>query len=437
MTVKPRDRENSTSDHSMDLPRFHGNGKTRDEGLLQRGQVAFNLAIRSRTYRTLMLVIVATLFLFWLLSDTSKAPRPETPERVNKRVLVTGAAGFIGMHLSLRLKRQGDYVVGLDNFNDYYDQEIKRERAFELYKAEIRLARADVCDAQALIELIDEHKITHITHLAAQAGVRYSLENPGAYIRSNITCFVTLLEVLRMHFPNVILAYASSSSVYGTNEKVPFSTSDRVDKPASLYGATKRSNELMAHVYHDIYKLKVSGLRFFTVYGPFGRPDMAIYKFTENILSKKPIPVFEGGKLQRDFTYVDDIVQGIEYILDLGAEEEVFNLGKGNPERVTELISLIEERLGEKAEIDWKPFQPGDVPITYADTTKTYQLVSYTPGTTLRSGLHKYVDWHKEFRQRRNDDSWDEHVKQRNEQLEAYWKDYLGKDSRLADDSLL
>ncbi len=313
-----------------------------------------------------------------------------------KRTLVTGAAGFIGYHLAKYLKNHGQEVLGLDNFNDYYSVDLKKARAQELDELGCPIALVDLTDFQSLQKTIETFKPTHIVHLAAQAGVRYSLKNPQAYLDSNITGFTNLLEVLKDH-PHIHTTYASSSSVYGNNSKVPFSENDTSDQPINLYGATKKSNELMAYAYHSLYQIPLFGLRFFTVYGPWGRPDMAYYLFSQAILEDRPIDVFEGKSIRRDFTYIDDIVQGIVATMNLKPGYNVFNLGNNNPVYLNDFISTIEDVLGKKAVYNLLPQAAGDMQVTYADLSKSQQLLNYQPTTDLHTGLQKFADWFKPY----------------------------------------
>lgn len=309
----------------------------------------------------------------------------------NVSVLVTGGAGFIGHHVIRELKQRGITAIAIDNFNDYYSVHLKKTRANitgSVYKV-------DVCDSTKIRDLIKQYRITHVIHLAAQAGVRYSIQHPQAYVKSNVECFVQLLEVLKS--TNIQLVYASSSSVYGKNTKVPFSESDPVVQPVSLYAATKRENELLAHVYWDMYKLRSIGLRFFTVYGPMGRPDMAYYSFTKNIMEGKPIDVFNHGKLSRDFTYVSDIVDGIIRCLQIDYEYEILNLGRGEPQELMTFIRTIEAAVGKKAVIRYKPMAKGDVLTTYADISKAVHLLGYDPKVSLQEGIELFVEWYKEY----------------------------------------
>lgn len=310
-----------------------------------------------------------------------------------KHILVTGAAGFIGFHLSKLLKNRGDRVIGFDNFNGYYDPSLKRSRAQELAKLEIPVIEGDICESDQLQNLVNRHELTHFVHLAAQAGVRYSLTNPQAYMKTNLEGFVNVLEICRQH-PRIKLIYASSSSVYGLNTKIPFSTEDRTDQQASLYGVTKKTNELLAATYHHLYQIPVTGLRFFTVYGPWGRPDMAYFQFTKAILEESPIQIFNQGQMKRDFTYIDDIIDGIAAAVDLGAENEIFNLGNHQPVELMQMVELIEQCLGKKAHKVFAPMQPGDVIETYAEIEKSRQKLGFLPKTSLSEGIPKFVDWY-------------------------------------------
>ena len=313
-----------------------------------------------------------------------------------KHIFVTGAAGFIGFHLMKFLKNLGNSVVGLDNFNDYYDPLLKRNRAKELVKLNIPLIEGDISDVVLLKKIVEENQITHFVHLAAQAGVRYSLENPQAYVKANIEGFVNVLEICR-HFPKIKLVYASSSSVYGLNTKIPFSVEDRTDQQASLYGVTKKTNELLATTYHHLYQIPVTGLRFFTVYGPWGRPDMAYFQFTKAILEDRPIQIFNQGKMRRDFTYIDDIVQGISASVDLEGENEIFNLGNHQPVDLMEMVNLIENCLGKKAKKVFAPMQAGDVVETYADVSLSEKKLGFVPQTKLEEGIPRFIDWYLKY----------------------------------------
>lgn len=313
-----------------------------------------------------------------------------------KRIFITGIAGFIGFHLALALRKRGDHVFGCDNFNSYYDPGLKRHRASKLASQEIFISECDIVDQESILKILKEKSITHIVHLAAQAGVRYSLKHPESYVHSNLNGFVQILEAVR-HFPDIKLTYASSSSVYGLNSKTPFSETDPVDRPASFYGATKRSNELIAHSYHHTHGLSCTALRYFTAYGPWGRPDMAYFSFSKAILASQPITVFGQGKLMRDFTYIDDIVQGTIAAIDLGAECEIFNLGNNSPVSVLELISTLESLLGKKAQLIFEPVPPGDVNATFADIAKSKQILGFNPKTPLKEGLRQFTDWYLDY----------------------------------------
>ena len=331
------------------------------------------------------------------------------------RVLVTGAAGFIGAALSERLMQRGDEVLGLDNLNSYYDPALKQARLARLTPhAKFRFVKASLEDRAAVEQAFAEFQPQRVVNLAAQAGVRYSLENPRAYVDSNLVGFINILEACR-HGRIEHLVYASSSSVYGANRKLPFSVRDAVDHPVSLYAATKKANELMAHTYSHLYGLATTGLRFFTVYGPWGRPDMALFLFTRKILSNEPIEVFNFGKHTRDFTYVDDIVEGVIRSLDhvatpdpvfdpltpntgtSSAPYRVYNIGNHQPVELTRYIEVIERCLGRKAEKIMKPLQPGDVPDTYADVTELMQDTGYSPSTPVEVGVQRFVDWYRDY----------------------------------------
>jgi UDP-glucuronate 4-epimerase len=313
-----------------------------------------------------------------------------------KRILVTGAAGFIGFHLSLHLKNRGDFVIGLDNFNSYYDPELKKARAKILEEEEIPVVHGDIQNTELIRRLLVENEITHVVHLAAQAGVRHSMTHPNDYVSANLQGFVSMLEACRP-FPHLKFIYASSSSVYGLNKKIPFSVEDPTDEPANLYGATKKANELIAHSYHHLYKISVTGLRFFTVYGPWGRPDMAYFSFAKNIVEGKPIQVFNHGQMKRDFTYIDDIVKGTTAAIDLGAPCEIFNLGNNRPVELITMIQLLEKALGKKANMIMLPMQPGEVLETFADIEKSQKMLNFTPSTSIEEGLNQFVEWFKTF----------------------------------------
>ncbi|MDP1880528.1 MAG: GDP-mannose 4,6-dehydratase [Parachlamydiaceae bacterium] len=313
-----------------------------------------------------------------------------------KRILITGAAGFIGFHMAKFFHQRGDFVLGFDNFNDYYDPRLKRARANELAKLDISIIEKDINDDLALHEAVNQHEITHLLHLAAQAGVRYSLENPQAYLHANMKGFLSILEVCRKQ-PKMPLIYASSSSVYGLNQKIPFSIEDRTDHQASFYGVTKKSNELMAQTYHHLYGISVTGLRFFTAYGPWGRPDMAYFSFTRAILDKRPIDVYNQGQMFRDFTYIDDIVKGTAAAVDQSYPCALFNLGNNQPEELSHLIELLEKELGIKAEKNFLPIQPGDVLSTFADIKESEEKLNFNPKTSLKEGVGHFIRWYKEY----------------------------------------
>lgn len=311
------------------------------------------------------------------------------------RIFITGVAGFIGFHLALFLKKRGAAVFGCDNFNSYYDPELKRQRAQILQEHGIEVTPCDIREIPE--KLLLDQGITHFVHLAAQAGVRHSLRHPEAYVQTNLDGFVQVLELLRKH-PHIKLIYASSSSVYGMNKKVPFSESDPTDSPCSLYGATKKSNEALAHAYHSMYGLSVTGLRYFTVYGPWGRPDMAYFSFTKAILEGKPIQIFNQGQMQRDFTYIDDIVAGTAAAIDLGAACEIFNLGNNKPEGVLDLVRILEKQLGKTAQLELLPTQASEVPITFADIEKSRRQLGFSPAVPLHTGLQKFLEWFLDYR---------------------------------------
>lgn len=331
------------------------------------------------------------------------------------RVLVTGAAGFIGSHLSQRLLARGDEVFGYDNLNDYYDPTLKQARLDRLLpQAGFRFAKGALEDRAALEAAFDAFKPQRVVNLAAQAGVRYSLENPQAYIDSNIVGFVNILEACR-HRGVEHLVYASSSSVYGSNRKMPFAVEDSVDHPVSLYAATKKSNELMAHTYSHLFGLPTTGLRFFTVYGPWGRPDMALFLFTRRILAGQPIDVFNHGRHSRDFTYIDDIVEGVIRTLDTvpgpdpsydplqptpatsSAPYRLYNIGNHSPVELLRYIQVLEECLGRKAEMNLLPLQPGDVPDSYADVQALRRDTGYAPSTPVETGVRNFVEWYRAY----------------------------------------
>jgi len=331
------------------------------------------------------------------------------------KVMVTGTAGFIGNHLALKLLERGDEVIGIDNLNDYYDVNLKLARLDRIKDhANFTDVRADISDRETMEQLFKQHQPQRVVNLAAQAGVRYSIENPHAYIESNIVGYLNILEGCR-HNNVEHLVYASSSSVYGANESMPFSVHDNVDHPLSLYAASKKANELMAHTYSNLYNLPTTGLRFFTVYGPWGRPDMALFLFTKAIKEGKKIDVFNYGKHRRDFTYIDDIVEGIIRTLDNVAQPNpdwsgekpdpgtskapwrVYNIGNQSPVELMDYIETLEKYLGKTAEKVLLPLQPGDVPDTYADVEALVQDVGYKPNTTIEQGIEKFVAWYDDF----------------------------------------
>ena len=331
------------------------------------------------------------------------------------RVLVTGAAGFIGFYVAKKLLDRGDEVIGIDNLNDYYDVTLKHARLAQLetYNNFI-FHKLDIVDRDAVNNLFKEHKPFRVVHLAAQAGVRYSLVNPHAYINANLVGFANILEGCR-HNNVKHLVFASSSSVYGANTKMPFSVHDNVDHPLSLYGATKKANELMAHSYSYLYRLPATGLRFFTAYGPWGRPDMSLFIFTRNILEGKPIDVFNHGKHKRDFTYIDDVANGVVRVVDKLPEPDsewsgdspdpgssnapfrLYNIGNHRPVELMYFIEVLEDCLGKKAIRNYLPMQPGDVPETYADIDDLIRDVHYSPSTQIEVGIRNFVDWYKQF----------------------------------------
>ena len=328
------------------------------------------------------------------------------------RVLVTGAAGFIGFCLAERLLARGDIVIGIDNLNDYYQVSLKRDRVAQLAEAggnRFTFHQLDFSDMAALNAALDDTQIDRIVHLGAQAGVRYSLENPQAYVQSNLAGHVNLLELAR-HRAVEHMVYASSSSVYGGNAKLPFAVEDRVDHPVSLYAATKRADELMSETYAHLFRLPLTGLRFFTVYGPWGRPDMMLWNFTRRILAGEPIPVFNNGDMQRDFTYIDDIIAGVVACLDHapaddGAEKAggsvkphaLYNIGNNRSEPLMKVVGLLEDACGKQADIEFLPMQPGDVHKTYADITAINRDLGYAPTTSIEQGVPSFVQWFRAY----------------------------------------
>jgi UDP-glucuronate 4-epimerase len=306
------------------------------------------------------------------------------------KVLVTGVAGFIGMHCAKRLLERGDEVVGIDNLSPYYSVQLKRDRLAQLQG--LGFDQLDIADGEAFSKWFEKNKPERVLHLAAQAGVRYSLENPAAYIQANLVGFANLLECCRRHPPEH-LVYASSSSVYGANRELPWTETQNVDHPVSLYAATKKSNELLAHVYSHLYGLHATGLRYFTVYGPWGRPDMSPILFAQAITQGKPIEVFNRGDMQRDFTYIDDIVEGTLRVLERPARYAVYNIGNHEPVALLDYIAALERALGKKAKLEMRPMQPGDVKATYADTTALARAVGFAPSTPLETGLARFAQW--------------------------------------------
>ena len=331
------------------------------------------------------------------------------------KVLLTGAAGFIGMHVCERLLARGDEVIGVDNLNDYYDVALKEARLARLApNPRFKLFRLDIADRDGIAALFAKERPQRVINLAAQAGVRYSLQNPHAYVDSNVVGFVNILEGCR-HSGVEHFVYASSSSIYGGNERLPFSEHDNVDHPVSIYAATKKSNELMAHTYSHLFNVPTTGLRFFTVYGPWGRPDMALFLFTKAILEDRPIDVFNHGKMRRDFTYIDDIAEGVIRVLDRPpqanpdfdkqvpdpatswAPYRVFNVGNNQPVELMAYIDALEQALGKKATRNFLPLQDGDVPATYADTTELNRVTGFVPKTPVVDGVRRFVDWYRSY----------------------------------------
>jgi len=327
-----------------------------------------------------------------------------TEELRGKIILVTGGAGFIGYHLSKQLLEYDCTVIGYDNLNDYYEVQLKYDRLKDLEGREgYTFIKGDLADKETLGKLFQEYSFDIVVNLGAQAGVRYSIDNPDAYISSNMIGFYNILECCR-HYPVEHLVYASSSSVYGANKKVPFSVEDKVDYPVSLYAATKKSNELMAHCYSKLYGIPATGLRFFTVYGPFGRPDMAYFKFAKKIMNGETIQIYNNGDMMRDFTYIDDIVKGIANILpnppaeiETGARYKVYNIGNNKPEKLMDYIETLEKHLGREAKKEFLPMQPGDVYQTYADVSDLMHDFDFKPSTSIDEGLGKFVTWFKEY----------------------------------------
>jgi UDP-glucuronate 4-epimerase len=333
-------------------------------------------------------------------------------------ILVTGAAGFIGFHVANRLLRDGRDVIGLDNLNAYYDPTLKEARRAELAKSNrFRFVKIDLADREGIAALFKEHRFPYVVHLAAQAGVRYSLVDPFAYVDANLTGFTTILEGCR-HSGCQHLLYASSSSVYGSNTKMPFSVHDNVDHPLSLYGASKKANELMSHAYAHLFGLPMTGLRFFTVYGPWGRPDMAMWIFAKAISAGEPIKLFNNGNMRRDFTYIDDVVESVVRMVDRppagnpsfsnmapdpgssSAPWRVYNIGNNKPVELLEVVRLLEEAIGKKAKRELLPMQPGDVPATYADVDDLMRDVGFRPATPIADGITRFIEWYRAYHHR-------------------------------------
>lgn len=334
---------------------------------------------------------------------------------MSRKILITGAAGFIGFHLSKKLLERGEEVIGLDNLNDYYDVSLKIDRLKQVEaRKNFKFLKMDIASRGPIPGLFSREKFDVVVNLAAQAGVRYSLTNPHAYIENNITGFLNILEGCR-HHPVEHLVFASSSSVYGGNTKMPFSVHHKVDHPVSLYGATKKGNELMAHAYSSLFKIPCTGLRFFTVYGPWGRPDMVMFIFAKAILEGRPIDVFNYGKMKRDFTYIDDIVEGVVRVIDKIPQSDpgwdgndpdpasgispykLYNIGNNNPVELARFIEILENCLGKKAEKNLLPMQPGDVLATYADVDDLMKDVGFRPSTPLEEGVKRFVDWYRSY----------------------------------------
>ncbi len=327
------------------------------------------------------------------------------------KILISGSAGFIGFHAVKKFLELGHEVVGIDNINDYYDTDLKKARLQQISSTRFKFIKADFADNIAVKKVFNDHVFDRVLHLGAQAGVRHSISNPNDYVNSNLVGFVNILEAVR-HAKVPHLVYASSSSVYGMNKKIPFSENDNVDYPISLYAATKKSNELMAHTYSHLYNIPTTGLRFFTVYGPWGRPDMAYFLFTKAILDGKEINIFNKGEMERDFTYIDDVINGIIKIIDQppsinstplldsqysSAPYKIFNIGNNKPENLLYFIEVIEKCLGKKSKKNFLPMQPGDVIRTYANIESLYDEIGYKPVTPIEEGLEKFVDWYKKY----------------------------------------
>jgi len=316
---------------------------------------------------------------------------------LSNKILVTGSAGFIGFHLCNSLLADGYNVLGIDNINDYYDPMLKQARLEKLKLYEnFTFEKIDITDRKIITQVFQSFKPSKVVNLAAQAGVRNSIENPYAYLDSNLIGFLNIIELCRQNKVDG-LVYASSSSVYGSNKKIPFSVDDQTDSPLALYGATKKANELIAHAYSHLYNLHTTGLRYFTVYGPWGRPDMAMFIFTKNIIAGKTIPVFNNGDMKRDFTYIDDIVEGTRAAIDKNYKCKIFNLGNSKSEKLMDMISIIEKETGERVIINFQPIQPGDVKESFADISESTQKLNFFPKTQISVGIPKFIKWYKQY----------------------------------------
>ncbi len=313
-----------------------------------------------------------------------------------REIIVTGAAGFIGFHVAKALRERGEKVVGVDNFNPYYDVSLKRSRAAILSELGVPIVEADISGETVFKDLLQQYAPSQIIHLAAQAGARYWLQDPDSYMRSNVSGFYRLLDACK-DTPSVRVIWASSSSVYGSNKKIPFSVDDRTDQPTGLYAATKKCNEILAYTYHHLFQIPLIGLRFFTVYGPWGRPDMAYFRFTESIWKGEPIDLYNFGKMRRDFTYIDDIVKGVLGALDCSVHYGLYNLGNSTPVWLDEFVETIERHLGKKAQIRRVEMQPGEMIETYADISQSKRDFGFTPQTSLDVGMHHFIQWWKNY----------------------------------------
>lgn len=318
--------------------------------------------------------------------------------KIVREIVVTGAAGFIGFHVVKALRARGEHVIGLDNFNPYYDVSLKRSRAAILQELGVDIIEADISGETVFKDVIQKYAPSKIIHLAAQAGARYWLKDPDSYMRSNVSGFYRLLEACKDH-PSIRVIWASSSSVYGANKKIPFSVEDRTDEPTGLYAATKKCNEIMAYTYHHLFQMQLLGLRFFTVYGPWGRPDMAYFRFTESIAKGEPIDLYNFGKMRRDFTYIDDIVSGVLGALDCKVPYGLYNLGNSTPVWLDEFVEIIERHLGKKAHIRRVEMQPGEIVETYADISQSSRDFGFAPKTSLNDGIHNFIEWWKRYNQ--------------------------------------